>query len=113
MKPSLRVVSSKEVLEGLVSSRVERAIRRLASGTPEHRGALRAAAALCSRGLRAGLPPSASEAPRAAIELIRDAAAQSRPKSPSLAAVEKELLASVEAAESVVVRAFEQTLSSA
>lgn len=113
MKASLRVVSSKEVLEGRVSSRVERAIRRLESGSPEHRGALRAAAALCSRGLRAGLPPSASEAPRAAIELIRDAAAQSRPKSPSLAAVEKQLLASVESAESLVVRAFERTLSPA
>lgn len=107
---ALPIVSPKEALEGRVSSTVERIIRRLESGSPVHAGALRAAAALCGRGLRGGLPPSAAELPRRVLELVGRVAGNSRSASPSIASLERELLGGYEHAEGAVVRAFSSTL---
>lgn len=107
---SLPLVSKKEALEGRVSSSVERAIRRLESGSPAHTGALRAAAALCGRGARSGLPPSAAELPSQAVALVQRVAGNTKSASPSIAALERELLSAYESAEGSVVRAFSSTL---
>lgn len=107
---ALPIVSHKEALEGRVSSNVERAIRRLESGSPAQAGALRAAAALCSRGLRSGLPPSAAALPQKAIDLTLRAAGSARAQGPSIASLERELAGSYESAEAAIVRAFSSTL---